>query len=64
MVQRNLLSCLFSDPAVLRRPFRTNTNGGRTRVEDVYMVASAEEEMRETVKTALRGGPFDSKNTK
>jgi hypothetical protein len=62
MVQRNLLSYLSSDPAALRRPFRTLTNGGRTRVEDVYIVASAEEEMREAVKTALRRGPFDPEN--
>jgi hypothetical protein len=62
MVQRNLLSHLSSDPAAPRRPFRIHTNGGRTRVEDVYMVASAEKEMRETVKTALQGGPFDPEN--
>jgi hypothetical protein len=62
MVQRNPLFHLFSDPAALRRPFYTYTNGGRTRVEDVYIVALAEEEMREAVKTALRRGLFDSEN--
>jgi hypothetical protein len=62
MVQQNPLSYLSSNLAALRRPFYTYINGGRTRVEDVYMVASAEEKMREAVKTALRRGPFDSKN--
>jgi hypothetical protein len=62
MVQRNLLFYLSSDPAVLRRSFHTYINGGRTRVEDIYMVASAEKEMRETVKTALRRGPFNPEN--
>jgi hypothetical protein len=62
MVQRNLLFYLSSDPAALRRPFHTHTNRGRTRVEDVYIVALAEEEMRETVKTVLQRGPFDPEN--
>jgi hypothetical protein len=64
MVQRNLLSYLSSDPAAPRRPFHTHTNGGRTRVEDVYMVALVKEEMREAVKTVLRKGLFNPKNTK
>jgi hypothetical protein len=64
MVQRNLLSHLSSDSAALRRSFHTYINGGRTRVEDVYIVALAEEKMRETVKTALQGGLFNPINTK
>jgi hypothetical protein len=62
MVQRFLSSLLSFLRATLRRPLRTLTSGGRTRVEDVFMVVIAEEKMREAVETALRGGSFNPEN--